>query len=196
LAVISSVLLALGPSEKDKKRKDRRYDGQTRRTDDTTTKREGQKEEGQTIRRQSEKDRRYDGQTRRTDDTTAKREGQKEEGQTIRRPSEKDKKRKDRRYDGQTRRTDDTTTKREGQKEDGQTIRRQSEKDKKRKDRRYDDKVVSSVLPLFVLSVWPSYRLSFLFLSFSFGRRIVCPSSIDCFGIVRLFLQYLETVKR
>jgi hypothetical protein len=40
--------------------------------------------------------------------------------------------------------------------------------------------VVSSVLPLCVLSVWSSYRLSFLFLSFSFGRRIVCPSSIDC----------------
>ena len=102
------------------------------RTDDTTAKREGQKEEGQTIRRQSEKDRRYDGQTRRTkrgrtDDTTAKRKEQKEEGQTIRRPNEKDKKRKDRRYDDKARRTDDTTTKREGQ-----TIRRPNEKDKKK----------------------------------------------------------------
>jgi hypothetical protein len=92
------------------------------RTDDTTAKREGQKEEGQTIRRPNEKnkkrkDRRYDGQTKRTkrgrtDDTTAKRKGQKEEGQTIRRQSEKD-----RRYDDKARRTDDTTAKRKGQKE-------------------------------------------------------------------------------
>jgi hypothetical protein len=94
------------------------------------------------------------------------------------------------RHDGQAKntkrgRTDDTTAKREGQ-----TIRRPNEKDKKRKDRRYDDKArrtkrgsVSSVLPLFVLFAWPSYRLSFLFLSFSFGRRIVCPSSFCSFRL-------------
>ena len=56
------------------------------RTDDTTAKREGQKEEGQTIRRpngkdKKRKDRRYDDKARRTkrgrtDDTTTKREGQ------------------------------------------------------------------------------------------------------------------------